>query len=73
MEVMIGTPRPAAGDKHMATILDQLRARQVADEQAVTYENQRKAAEKEREMREAAAAAEAQGDLTRSTVQCAIS
>lgn len=73
MEVMIGTPRPAAGDKHMATILDQLRARQVADEQAVTYENQRRAAEKEREMREAAAAAAAQGDLTRSTVQIKIS
>jgi uncharacterized membrane protein YqiK len=73
MEVMIGTPRPAAGDKHMATILDQLRARQVADEQAVTYENQRKAAEKEREMREAAAAAAAQGDLTRSMVQIKIS
>ncbi|MBL6751142.1 MAG: flotillin family protein [Nevskia sp.] len=73
MEVMIGTPRPAPGDKHMATILDQLRARQVADEQTVTYENQRKAAEKEREMREAAAAAEAQGDLTRSLVQVQIS
>ncbi len=73
MEVMIGTPRPASGDKHMATILDQLRARQVADEQAVTYANQRKAAEKEREIREAAAAAEAQGDLTRSTVQIKIS
>ena len=73
MEVMIGTPRPAAGDKHMATILDQLRARQVADEQAVTYENQRRAAEKEREMREAAAAAAAQGDLTRSMVQIKIS
>jgi uncharacterized membrane protein YqiK len=73
MEVMIGTPRPAKGDIHMATILDQLRARQVADEQTVTYENQRKAAEKEREMREAQAAAAAQGDLTRSTVQIKIS
>lgn len=73
MEVMIGTPRPAAGDRHMATILDQLRARQVADEQAVTYENQRKASEKEREAREAAAAAEAQAELTRSTVQIKIS
>ena len=73
MEVMIGTPRPAPGDKHMATILDQLRARQVADEQTVTYENQRKASEKEREMREAAATAEAQSDLTRSTVQVKIS
>lgn len=72
MEVMIGTPRPAAGDRHMATILDQLRARQVADEQSVTYENQRKAAEKEREMREAAAAAEAQAELTRSNVQIRI-
>ena len=72
MEVMIGTPRPAAGDRHMATILDQLRARQVADEQTVTYENQRKAAHKEREMREAQAAAEAQAELTRSNVQIQI-
>lgn len=73
MEVMIGTPRPAEGDTHMATILDQLRARQVADEQAVTYENQKKAAEKEREMREAMAAADAQTSLTQSTVQIQIS
>ncbi|HVT37389.1 MAG TPA: SPFH domain-containing protein [Nevskiaceae bacterium] len=68
MEVMIGTPRPAAGDQHMATILDQLRARQVATEQAITYDNQRKAAEAEREMREAEAAAKAQTGLTQSKI-----
>lgn len=69
MEVMIGTPRPKEGDKHMSTILDQLRARQVADEQAVTFENRRKASEKEREANEASAAAQAQTALTQSRVQ----
>jgi uncharacterized membrane protein YqiK len=72
MEVMIGTPRPAAGDAHIATILDQLRFRQVAEEKLVTYENQRKAADKERELRQAEAAAAAQADLTRSSVEIKI-
>jgi len=72
MEVMIGTPRPAQGDVHIATILDQLRFRQVAEEKLVTYENQRKAADKERELRQAEAIAAAQGDLTRSSVEIRI-
>lgn len=72
MEVMIGTPRPAAGDVHIATILDQLRFRQVAEEKLVTYENQRKAADKERELRQAEATAAAQADLTRSSVEIKI-
>jgi len=72
MEVMIGTPRPAQGDVHIATILDQLRFRQVAEEKVVTYENQRKAADKERELRQAEAIAAAQGDLTRSSVEIKI-
>lgn len=72
MEVMIGTPRPAQGDAHIATILDQLRFRQVAEEKLVTYENQRKAADKERELRQAEAIAAAQGDLTRSSVEIRI-
>ena len=72
MEVMIGTPRPAKGDVHIAAILDQLRFRQVAEEQVVTYENQRKAADKERELRQAEAVAAAQADLTRSSVEIKI-
>jgi uncharacterized membrane protein YqiK len=72
MEVMIGTPRPAQGDLHIATILDQLRFRQVAEEKLVTYENQRKAADKERELRQAEAVAAAQSDLTRSGVEIKI-
>jgi uncharacterized membrane protein YqiK len=72
MEVMIGTPRPAAGDVHIATILDQLRFRQVAEEKLVTYENQRRAADKERELRQAEAVAAAQADLTRSSVEIKI-
>ena len=72
MEVMIGTPRAAQGDQHIATILDQLRVRQVAEEKVVTYENQRKAAEKERELRQAVATAAAQSDLTRSAVEIKI-
>ena len=72
MEVMIGTPRPAAGDVHIATILDQLRFRQVAEEKVVTYENQRRAADKERELRQAEATALAQADLTRSSVEIQI-
>jgi len=72
MEVMIGTPRPAQGDVYIATILDQLRFRQVAEEKVVTYENQRKAADKERELRQAEAIALAQADLTRSSVEIKI-
>ncbi len=72
MEVMIGTPRAAQGDQHIATILDQLRVRQVAEEKVVTYENQRKAADKERKLRQAEATAAAQSDLTRSAVEIKI-
>lgn len=68
MEVMIGTPRPQETDQHIATILEQLRTRQVAEEQVVTYENQRKAADKERALREAEAAARNQTQLTQSEI-----
>jgi len=69
MEVMIGTPRAAPNDKHIDTVFEQLRARQVAKEQLATYDSQRVAAEKERELREAEATAKAQSDLTRSAIQ----
>jgi len=68
MEVMIGTPRAALTDKHIETVFEQLRARQVAREQIATYESQRAAAEKERELRGAEATANAQSQLTQSAI-----
>ena len=66
-EVLIGTPRPAqGGDDQIEKILTQLRQRQIADEQVGTYERQKLAAEKERELREAQAKAEQQTSITQS-------
>jgi uncharacterized membrane protein YqiK len=66
-EVLIGTPRPkASGDDQIERILAQLRQRQIADEQVGTYERQKLAAEKERELREAEARAEQQTAITQS-------
>ncbi len=66
-EVLIGTPRPnAAGDDQIERILTQLRQRQIADEQVGTYERQKLAAQKERELREAEAQAQQQTAITES-------
>ena len=66
-EVLIGTPRPSAkGDDQIERILTQLRQRQIADEQVGTYERQKIAAEKERELREAEAKAKQQTAITES-------
>ena len=68
MEVMIGTPRAAPGDKHIEQVFEQLRARQVAKEQATTYESQKEAAAKEKELNEARAIAQQQVALTASQI-----
>ena len=68
MEVMIGTPRAMPGDKHIDTVFEQLRVRQVAREQAATFESQQEAALKERELNEARAVAQQQTALTASKV-----
>jgi uncharacterized membrane protein YqiK len=68
MEVMIGTPRATPGDKHIDTVFEQLRARQVAREQAATYASQQEASVKERELNEARAIAAQQTALTASKV-----
>jgi uncharacterized membrane protein YqiK len=66
-EVLIGTPRAsAAKDDQIERILTQLRQRQIADEQVGTYERQRLAAQKERELREAEARAKQQTAITES-------
>ncbi|MBI3173645.1 MAG: flotillin family protein [Chloroflexi bacterium] len=63
-EVLIGTPSSAAGDTQIETILMQLRSRQVAVEQVETYNQQEKAAVKERELREAQSRAQMQTKMT---------
>ncbi len=66
-EVLIGTPRPnTTGDDQIERILTQLRQRQIADEQVGTYERQKLAAQKERELREAEARAKQQSAITES-------
>lgn len=71
-EVLIGTPAAGAGDKTIAVILEQLRARQIAEEQVETYGRQEKAAAKERELREAMARAASQKGLTESELAITI-
>jgi uncharacterized membrane protein YqiK len=66
-EVLIGTPRPdVKGDDQIERILTQLRQRQIADEQVGTYERQKIAAQKERQLREAEAQAKQQTAITES-------
>ncbi|RME44228.1 MAG: flotillin family protein, partial [Caldilineae bacterium] len=65
-EVLIGTPSASEEDRQIETILNQLRARQIAEEQIETYARQEKAAVQERELREAQARAEQQKNITES-------
>jgi uncharacterized membrane protein YqiK len=71
-EVLIGTPRGSPGDLRIENILTQLRDRQIAREQLETYESQRVAADKQRELEQSQATALAQGDLTRSMINISI-
>jgi uncharacterized membrane protein YqiK len=68
-EVLIGTPRAADGDQSIDQVLTQLRQRQIANEKILTFENQQRAAEKERELNEAQATAAMQSELTNSKVR----
>jgi uncharacterized membrane protein YqiK len=72
-EVLIGTP--AAGEKAgtgIESILQQLRARQIAEEQVETYSRQQTASVKERELREAEARAKQQTALTESDISISV-
>ncbi len=71
-EVLIGTPHSQVGDDKIEQILMQLRDRQVAVEKLETYEKQRIAADKERELKEATAVAEQQTVLTQSEINIKI-
>jgi len=70
-EVLIGTPT-SGDDKQIEKILEQLRSRQIAEEQVETYTRQEKAAGKERELREAQARANQQQSLTQSEIDIQI-
>ena len=69
-EVLIGTP--TAEDNNIEVILNQLRSRQVAEEQVETYSRQQKASVKERELRETEARARQQSTLTESEISIQI-
>ncbi len=71
-EVLIGTPSSPAGDTQIETILMQLRSRQVAAEQVETYNQQEKAAVKERELREAQSRAQMQTKMTEAELSISI-
>lgn len=71
-EVLIGTPGASEGDRHIQTILAQLRERQIAEEQVATYALKEKAALKERELREAEARSQKQQELTSSELAISI-
>lgn len=71
-EVLIGTPRPQAGDHKIEAIMAQLRDRQIAREQVETFAQKEIAANKERELNEAEKRAEKQAELTASLVDISI-
>uniref|UniRef100_UPI00333F24CE SPFH domain-containing protein n=1 Tax=Novosphingobium sp. TaxID=1874826 RepID=UPI00333F24CE len=72
-EVLIGTPRPSSSDdQQIEKVLDQLRARQVAEERVATYEKQRVAAEGEKTLREAEARANQQTAITQSELSITV-
>lgn len=71
-EVLIGTPASPKEGNEIEIILTQLRSRQIAREQLQTYETQQKAAEKEKELREAEAIAKQQTSLTESDINIRI-
>jgi uncharacterized membrane protein YqiK len=65
-EVLIGTPCSDQEHGPIERILEQIRARQIADEQVETFGRQEKAAVKERELKEAQARAAQQTAMTQS-------
>ncbi len=67
-EVMIGTPKALEGDTSIPKLLDQLRFRQTAEEQKITYLTQQEAQTAFRGLNEATATAEAQLALTKSKI-----
>jgi uncharacterized membrane protein YqiK len=72
VDVLIGKPDPAEGDKKIESLLEQLRLRQLSIEQLETYERQKAAMEKLRLLNEVQAQADMQQHLTSSRVKAQI-
>lgn len=71
-EVLIGTPRAVAGNDQIEKVLQQLRERQVAEEQVTTYQKRKIAAEGEKDLREAQARAAQQTAITESELSITV-
>ncbi len=71
-EVLIGTPRAAAGNDQIEQVLNQLRQRQIAEEKVATYDKQKVAAEGEKSLREAEARAHQQTAITESELSITV-
>lgn len=72
VDVLIGKPDTEAKDDKIESLLEQLRTRQLSFEQLETYERQRAAADKLRELHESQAQAEMQTQLTNTRVRAQI-
>lgn len=70
-DVLIDTPR-SNGDSRIDALIEQLATRQLSKEQVETYSAQMEAFAKEREVKELAAKAEQQSELTKSKVEIEI-
>jgi uncharacterized membrane protein YqiK len=73
VSILIGNPESAnKGDNSVETMYEQLRSRQLAKEQIITYQSQQESKEKEKELNEAAAVALQQKSLTESKINIEI-
>jgi len=67
-EILMGTPTAKVGDKMIENMLEQLRARQLAEEQRKTFDSQQKTAEKQKQLNEVKSIADRQTALTESAI-----
>jgi uncharacterized membrane protein YqiK len=72
VDVLIGKPDTEEKDGKIESLLEQLRLRQLSIEQMETYQRQREASEKRRELAEAQAHADMQTSLTNTRVKAEI-
>jgi uncharacterized membrane protein YqiK len=72
VDVLIGKPDTEEEDGKIESLLEQLRLRQLSIEQMETYQRQREASEKRRELAEAQAQADMQTSLTNTRVKAQI-
>jgi uncharacterized membrane protein YqiK len=72
VDVLIGKPTNVEGDDKIETLLEQLRQRQLSNEQLETFERRKEAAKKLQELNAAQAQADMQTALTNAQVQARI-